>query len=422
MRPQTHVLGFVVLLAACGDDLGGGGGSDADSATGGESGPETSVSSGPTSSGHTSQSTQTPSGSTGDIPPLTCSARRHTLLDDKPCGRLGVGDLDADGVDDLLAIEGPISGFFGSEGVDRRMYSYPGVEPLLDTPEIHCCMDAGTPWTAVRLDVNGDGLDDFAVVADQNEVSGDVGNRFEDVTLWIRGPAGGLVSRGRVSRTGFGRGQQVAAGRLFPDGPGLVVAEREALWSTRPEGIDLATAGPTIILEAPAVALGVTDLDGDGIEDVVALLPQSLALVRSVGDGTLEIVGAVATPFDTFSMHLADIDGDDRDDVLLVGTDEIAFAPLEIADLRWSTQSLSIAGPTALADIDDDGYLDLAATDGVELRIHLGSADGGFAAATMTLSNALGEDIVDLKAADFDGDGQSELAVCDAEGILVLQP
>lgn len=422
MKAHSNVLGILLLTGACGDDLAGGDGSDAGGATEGEVTTETGITSNPTSSGNPSGSTQTSSDSTGEDPPLTCSARRHTLLGDTPCARLGVGDLDADGVDDLLAIEGPISSFLGSTNADRRMYSYRGGDALLDTPEIHCCMDAGAPWIATQLDLNGDGLDDFAIMAEQDEVLGDVGNNFEDVTVWIRGPAGGFVSRGRLSRTSSGRGLQVAAGHVLAETPGLAIAGRETLWLARPDGIDLTMAAPAIPLGASAVALGITDLDEDGVEDILALLPESLVLVRSLGDGTLEIQGTYPTPIGASSMHVADIDGDGRDDVLLRGLEELAFGELEAGGPIWSTQTLSTEGPTTLVDIDDDGGLDLATTSGTELRVHLGLTDGTFADQALTLSNALGEDIADLRAADFDGDGRSELAVCDAEGVLVVQP
>ncbi len=418
MKTHGYVLGFALLGAACGDDVSAGaqdGGS-----TGGEStGPV--ASSGPTSPSGTSGATQGSSETTGDEVPETCAARRHSLLGDLPCGRLGVGDLDADGVDDLYAIDGPTNGFLGIANASRRLYSYRGLDPLLGAPEIHCCMDAVDPSSASTLDVNGDGFDDVVVTAQKAEVNGDVGNTFEDVTLWMRGPAGGFLPGGRLSRTSAGRGQHVAAGRLLTDSAGLAVAQREVVWLSRPDGINLVIADTPITLEGAPLALGATDLDGDGIDDLVALLPEHLVLVRSPGDGSLDVQGTYPTPVGASSMHLADLDGDGRDDVLLIGADELAFAQLEADGPRWSTQELAADGPTALVDINGDGVLDLATANGAQLQVRLGSGDGTFGGAT-TLSTALGEDVVDLKAGDFDDDGRSELAVCDAQGILVVQP
>ena len=58
---------------------------------------------------------------------------------------------------------------------------------------------------------------------------------------------------------------------------------------------------------------------------------------------------------------------------------------------------------------------------GVELIAYRGLGDGTFGVAT-TSSTHLGESVVDLAFGDFDGDGRTELAVCDELGVLVVQP
>ncbi|HJL15803.1 MAG TPA: VCBS repeat-containing protein [Sandaracinaceae bacterium LLY-WYZ-13_1] len=120
-------------------------------------------------------------------------------------------------------------------------------------------------------------------------------------------------------------------------------------------------------------ALGVGDLDGDGIDDVVA----------SGAGGTRAFLGGDALT--------------ERPDAL----------PPRVA---------AAAGPLRLADLDGDGALDLAVADGSGVRVAVNRGDGLLEErggdAPPTLATAIGA----LRAGDVDGDCRDELVALAADG------
>ncbi len=277
----------------------------------------------------------------------------------------------------------------------------------------------GTP-----LDINGDGDVDLAVASNAGGVA--------DSSRYYYGNGDGTFSAPELLSEGDS--SEIAAGDLngdtFPD----LVQGRRDLTNLYYLGDSLAVA-PGVDIAADAhstssVALGDLDLDGDldvvtGNGADMTPQPNRFYLNSMTGGGTLSFTGADISPDAdvTRSIVLADIDDDDDLDVLAgnagggnrlhlnvisIGT-TVAFAPgPDFGDPDDQTSKILVG------DLDLDGNLDV-----VTLNLP-SAASSGVNRFFMNTSFGL-EQPVDVSAdtdatsggalADFDGDGDLDLAV-----------
>jgi hypothetical protein len=337
----------------------------------------------------------------------------------------GLGDMDGDGLDDLAVGAWMDDGHdLYDLGVAYLWYAADGLpdeESLEKASGMLICYD-DQPWTgrwvAPAGDVNGDGLADVVVTAL------DASSDDEDprATAWIwHGP--------------------VYNGRSVADGDAALQAEPSASESLEGFG-----------------ALGVGDVDGDGLDDLlagwagaseVAAWAGAAYLVQSPVDGTIALADADATwlgeaAFDMLGWDLAapgDVDGDGTADLLVgaYGYGEGGAAFLLSGTTRGE-HTISEAACTLLAeaagdqagmavgdagDVDADGRGDLL----VGAPAHSGGVAYGGAAylvlgpcsGSMDLGSAdqrlYGENAGDTLgsavagAGDVDGDGHADWLV-----------
>ena len=174
----------------------------------------------------------------------------------------------------------------------------------------------------------------------------------------------------------------------------------------------------TPVWSIESLALG--DVDGDGIPDAVGTRDgDTLVYYSGRGDGTFNPSVDIATVGNVGfrSVHLADLNGDGKLDVIAVGGFAI-WAALGHGDGTFDPILQSPAGSApwqaSLADFDGDGIPDAAisgfdptgAFSGPYLQILLGKGDGTFTSGP----TYVGGSNFPLLVADFGNDGRQDLA------------
>ena len=172
------------------------------------------------------------------------------------------------------------------------------------------------------------------------------------------------------------------------------------------------------------VAVG--DFDGDGRTDFVAGLPQPTSVIGGVAlpprlhNGRVVEGWTLSQPFGTFVLSRGaasgDFNADGIDDLMLdnrphlgqAGGGFIVMPNLPIG----AAQSM-----VATADFDLDGDDDVAVCDGAP-RVYL-SAGGIMTLASAGLPTTGGPDVVDLLAPDLEGDGDFDLVVVRLSGVTI---
>jgi hypothetical protein len=294
-------------------------------------------------------------------------------------GLATLGDLDGDGVDDLLA------GCFGCPGIPVHSGADGSVLRWLTPPAVPTTEFFGVLVGAAG-DLNGDGAPD-ALVVDTIFDAG--GNRlwrlhaFDGAgatLLWTRGGFAGPVPLSLV-----------ALPDIDADGVADIAIGRAADASGAPavRAFSGADGGPLwSAADANALSLGqglalVPDLDGDGLDDLAASALGSaggVALLSSATGAEIRRIAnhGVAGAFGAALARIGDLDGD--------GVDELA-----IGDSAYRVDALRVGRVTAHA-----------LADGALLR-EWTSPNAASAAFGRTLG------AID----DLDGDGRAELAIGD---------
>ncbi len=369
--------------------------------------------------------------------------------------RLGVGDVDNDGLDDVAVVGG-----------EQRVYVHraEGAGYFGDTTWLGGTGESGG-WNLLA-DMNGDGLDDVVgarawFLADGAGGWSDAVPTFDDdgysaavadldgdgdrdvivadgavIDLSFNDGAGGTEGGVSIDPRGLGVYYAYAAvpGDLDTDGDAdLVVASQNAYGFVAlfNDGAANFIGGAVVDPGLPSgvVDLALAELTGDGVLDIVLIEAAGDESQVWAGDGaggfTLAWSATSAQP--VRSLDVGDIDGDGDDDVVIVagdGEEEPSWVELLENDAgmlsRHTVETTGFAYG-ALAELDGDGHLDLVLTDIVGNGLTAWLGDGAFGWNDLgPVPDAAGVTTLAPTPGDPDGDGDVDLAVYTTEGTFVL--
>jgi hypothetical protein len=161
------------------------------------------------------------------------------------------------------------------------------------------------------------------------------------------------------------------------------------------------------------------DLNHDSWPDLVVALYADTKTNVLLGTGNGRFAPAVATGFASLlgSAVIGYFDGDDTMDLAVSGSSQVNIYRGLGNGAFESTGSNKVFGATydvIAAELNGDTQTDLAVTGNGYVFILLGSGDGQFTA-TDTLVIPDDGALLDIEAADFNGDGSMDLVACEAE-------
>ncbi len=320
----------------------------------------------------------------GDAP-----ARLRTVatLEVRSGARLAAVDLDADGRDELVALDGErlVAVNVGPSGGEPRTLELPWPE-------------GAEPASAASLDA--DCLPDLVAISPAGAVV-------------LRSPG----ARGETLPPLGPPARSVAAGRFSAEGSWLAVAGDGGLAL-----VPLPDGSARSLADGAFGSVVAADLTGDGFDDLIASGPDGARAWLGSGGGAAENAGVLPASFAAVTGPLAagDVDADGAIDV--VGA---AGGAVRVARNRRDGLLEDRSGPSApaatseivrllLADLDGDCRDDLATMD-ADGAVAVWRAEEGpsFAPEAITVGAAS-----DITAADTDGDGRWEIAVLTRSGSL----
>ena len=350
---------------------------------------------------------------------------------------LAVADLDGDGIPEILYATPGKDGkddSFSLKGLKREKSG--SFVPLRWGQEDSVAVKglSGKPPALKVIDVNKDGLADILVF-----------NAYGPPVLLLGrpggeppAPAGGTLGP-LVGATPSGLTQTKM------DGPALLVAQ-----GTFARNVALDKNGQWQIKEqfnsgkpsSQIIGAAVLDLDGDGVAEIALLdkASKSLLFLDKKKDSGIYVPGGSLNvgPIDFQGVHVADFDGDGKDDLLIAGTDKFgvvitgkkgqklkAFASYE------PTRKDAKLGDLIVADLNGDGQPDVALSDLNDHLIDILTYPGG-----TDLERALTFKVIEKKSfrdrdslmeprdfivGDVDGDKRTDLILMVHDRILIYR-
>lgn len=344
-----------------------------------------------------------------------------------------LADLDGDKVPEVLYVGRVRAGndVFELRAMAReksgafRAYKWRDAEAV-PLPEVK-----GVPAAIEALDANADGQADLMIF-----------NEYGPPQLFL-GEKGGPI---RPFAGGLGplTGATAASvGRTDLDGPALLVAQNtfarrillddKGHWDIKDQ-YNSGRNGATI---QGAAAI---DTDGDGTQEIVLLDRTSKSLLfLARKDGVYRPAGSLPVGAINFQgLHVADLDGDGRDDLLIAGSDRFAVLQTGQKGLRLKTiasyeskRNEAKLSDLAAGDVNGDGVPDVVFADMGEQSLEIASfaGDKDLVPAThfriferKTFRN-MGDTIEprDMGLGDVDGDGRTDIVLIVHDRVLVYR-
>jgi hypothetical protein len=331
-------------------------------------------------------------------------------------GALAVGDVNGDGVPDVVAANG------GSPTISVLLGNGDGT---LQSPVSYYFEVQAT--AIVIEDVNGDGRPDLIVTTNP-----EIGNPNSDGVSVLLGNGDGTFQAPVSYGSGGYDALALAIADVNGDGrPDLIVGNRcegnsECFGSYGSVGVLLGNGDGTFQAPVSYVTVGgmlwmaVADLNGDGTPDLVVTGSQpSVAVLLGNGDGTFQPVTSYNAGAAAGALAVADVNGDGKLDVITVvdcpnGCPNTALSFLAgngdgsfQAPVLTSTDAYYFS--IAMTDLDGDGKLDVVGQTGGVAEAMLGNGDGTFILSEDKYHDPGLKRVYSGVIADLNGDGKPDL-------------
>jgi hypothetical protein len=348
--------------------------------------------------------------------------QRYTVGND--ANRLAIGDMDGDGVSDLIASnsgDGTISVLRGrGDSTFQPLRESPtgGSGPILFSQSV----EVG--------DLNADGIPDVAVA-------------MRGAVFVLLGRGDGTAGPPQNVAQVFFRSTSVATGDLNADGvPDLAFGGADAF--TPPGGaFSLAAVGvrlgngdgtfqPVQIYQASLQStesgtVQIGDFNADGAPDLLVANPgasqfppggtTNASLLLGNGDGTFQPLQEINVGLLASIVRIDDFNGDGALDIAALNTWDIAISVLigngdGTFQPRQTFSSIDATYMT-IGDINADGVPDIATTGRFPqstVRVLVGNGDGTFQPSQLYHAFAAGENLISIAIGDLNADGAPDIA------------
>jgi hypothetical protein len=156
------------------------------------------------------------------------------------------------------------------------------------------------------------------------------------------------------------------------------------------------------------------DFNGDGRQDLIVPIGNTLAIFRGNGDGTFQAPTSITVGVSLTFLVEGDFNLDGRWDLAGVSSDGTISVLLGNGDGTFQTHADFVGGNGQLvvADFNGDGKPDIAVAEccANTLAVHLGNGDGTFRTATLYFDPVANNGTVKIAVGDFNNDGKLDLA------------